>query len=89
MRSEKELWLEVLNNRKLFESGLCRWVALCREFNVIDFSEYFLLRDIISKKRDNPLSYWIGFPGQIKPRIKWIENRIKQIENEQKQQIPK
>jgi hypothetical protein len=84
MRTEKELWQLVLSRQDLFQFGLCRWVYSLRYNDVITYDEHLLLKSILYKHLPEP-----KFPivycweiCKIQPRIDWINERIKQIENE-------
>lgn len=84
-RSEKELWEAVLIRESFFSIGLCDWtwtLALEYYFNP---EEYSILR--VSMKKNLPIAKVKGFcwtKGLIEPRIEWIKERIKQLENEPK-----
>lgn len=79
MRTEKELWEVVLSRPDLFEWGLCIWIGLCFDNDVISGREFIFLDSILDKLRTNSESYWIAPKGQIQPRIDWIKNRIETL----------
>jgi hypothetical protein len=90
MRSEKELWELVLSRQDLFKTGLCFWISTLRFEDLISPDEQDLL--IFKLEESNPIlqvdDVYLWKKWQIQPRIDWINERIKQIDDEQKQQIP-
>lgn len=85
MRTEKELWEQVLSRTDLFVTGLCRWVDSLRLLGVISSEEESILDlSLVCNLPDYKVSRYSYPPGEIKPRIEWIKNRIKQLENEGK-----
>lgn len=83
MRREKELWQLVLSRQDLFWSGLCNWVYKLLEKRIINENEFVLLKNVMTCKlpeRFGSAYSWI--PCDIQPRINWINERIKQLENE-------
>jgi hypothetical protein len=83
MRTEKELWELVLSRQDLFWVGLCTWINVLANSGVINVKEWkFLhktLRFNLPEKCENG---WCWKPSKIQPRIDWINERIKQLENE-------
>lgn len=86
MRTIKELLELMLENKHLFRIGLCGW-ALDMYFTKkstekISYDEYCELLEYIEKNKPITLdsltldTYWWK-PGDINPRIKWIEKHIK------------
>ncbi len=84
-RTIKELLQLMLDNQRLFGSGLCYWSYQLYEANVITEDEEVILREYIS---DYPpiwfivrntlfgsVFYWTK--NNIKPRIKWLKKHIK------------
>jgi hypothetical protein len=83
MRTEKELWQLVLSRQDLFEEGLCLWILNLRFVNEINLFEYRTLRQSLSKNLpfySPDLFCW--FRDDIQPRIDWINERIKQLDDE-------
>lgn len=84
MRSEKELWELVLNRTGWFQFGLCRWVYNLMYYDAITYEERLLLKSVLYKHLPKPKfpSVYCWTINDIQPRINWINERIKQIENE-------
>jgi hypothetical protein len=84
MRTEKELWELVLSRQDLFRTGLCLWIRFLEIDDLISAEEEDYL--ILKLKEKNPylkrVNAYLWEDGKIKPRIDWINKRIKQIENE-------
>ena len=82
MRTEKELWELVLNNKGLFYTGLCGWVRDVYYAGWIESHEEWALK--ASLRRNLPPKVFDGsfcWPiFSIEPRIDWINERIKQLE---------
>lgn len=92
MRSIKELLELMLDNKDLFNTGLCDWTLKLYLLDIISDEECYLLRQyIISNRpslynnfrmfyhtilRDDPESHFYWKRGDIKPRIKWIKKHI-------------
>jgi hypothetical protein len=81
-RTIKELLQLMLDNKDLFETGLCRWDVELSHKNLINFNENVLLRDFIknnkpSDYKENSPYYWEVF--DIEPRIKWLEEHISKL----------
>jgi hypothetical protein len=83
MRTEKELWELVLKYQNLYRFGLCRWVTDLHATDAITYAELEFLRGKIKSYMPQPTySGYCWQPFNIEPRINWINERIKQIENE-------
>lgn len=84
MRSEKELWELVLSRTDLFRTGLCYWIKALQDVAKLSSEEYWGLRKILigNLPKKTPKSHYRWPPFKIEPRIEWIKNRIKQLENE-------
>ena len=83
MRTEKELWQLVLSRQNLFKLGLCLWVNEVYFKGEILKSEFDYLRMVLDNNLPVKDSWgWCWELGKIQPRIDWINERIKQIENE-------
>jgi len=86
-RTIKELLQLMLDNQKLFSTGLCFWTIKLFSSRLITENEYFLLNDYIKANRPSKYSsidaykyrntnlYWKE--NNIKPRIKWLNKHIK------------
>lgn len=93
MRSIKELLELMLENKKLFERGLCRWSSNLLNDNIMSDDEYISLRQYINRNhpkndfidkvfrvcRKNDLYYWTA--GLLYPRVRWIKEHIKKLED--------
>jgi hypothetical protein len=89
MRTEKEIFELMLDNKHLFEIGICTWSFRLNIHGLISNSEYLLLVKYMEKNRPSKYSsisafrsrgssfYWA--PHKIKPRIKWINQQIKKL----------
>ena len=87
MRTIKELLEIMLENKDMFPYGLCVWSQRLYNRDVISYNEYLSLKKYINENRPKWYSsfdalshcfsvyYWE--PGDIKPRIKWIQKHIK------------
>jgi hypothetical protein len=89
MRTIKESLEVMLENKDLFNKGLCNWAEKLYYRNIITGSEQSKLKNYIDENRPFMLSsistmceiikhtdyYWKE--GDIKPRIKWIQKHIK------------
>jgi hypothetical protein len=87
MRTEKELWELVLSRQDLFWSGLCGWVIHIKGESLINENEYLLLNNVLLNdlpKRKNPYHAYCWEICKIQPRIDWINERIKQLEEQWK-----
>lgn len=92
MRSIKELLIVLLENKKLFRYGLCRWSSDLFYDNIISYEECMLLRQYIDNNRpkndfidklctigrNNDAFYWTE--GLLYPRVRWIKQQIKKLE---------
>lgn len=85
MRTEKELWELVLSRTDLFETGLCGWANELWAKDLVTDEEFLLLKselkDNLPEKKYGLLEMFCWPPFKIAPRIEWIKNRIKQLEN--------
>ena len=85
MRTEKELWQLVLSRQDLFEDGICNWAWSVHENGLMTFHEYDRLMNMLDLNDFNidkyNFLYWFK-PYELQPRIDWINERIKQLENE-------
>ena len=84
MRTEIELWKALLTRQDLFSSGLCTWIfkAPTDGTELLTIKEAVNLYEILRKKREEAgdiNAYWVGARGDLKARINWIENRIKEL----------
>jgi len=89
VRSIKELLQIMLDNKELFQSGLCYWCNNLFHLEIINHSERIILQKYIANNRPSKYSslkayrnrfsayYWKR--EDIKPRIKWIEKHIKKL----------
>jgi len=87
MRTIKELLEIMLERKSLFHLGLCVWSQRLYNRDLMSYSEYSLLKKYINENRpkwyssfDALLHNWSVYywePGDIKPRIKWIQKHIK------------
>lgn len=50
MRNNKELLDVFLNNKKLFETGICYWLYNLKSKSLITFDEYDYLIGIVNRK---------------------------------------
>lgn len=87
MRTIKELLQIMLDNKDLFQRGLCGWAFRIHEHNIINNEELLELEDYIINNRPSKYSsisafihrdslfYWSY--DDISPRIKWIKKHIK------------
>jgi len=83
-RTIKELLQLMLDNKHLFERGLCYFKDSLYSDNLITFEEYFLLEDYI--KNNKPKRTWYNFilkdsnywwkVGWRLPRIIWLKYHI-------------
>ena len=79
MRTIKELLQLMLDNKELFNTGLCNWNGMLPNTTP---DEFYLVKDYILSNKPftfyrifiNPRYFWK--PGDIKPRIKWLEKHI-------------
>jgi hypothetical protein len=81
MRSEKELWEVVLENKILFRTGLCLMIHNLWKFGSITHEERKVLLKAIYKKFEQ---HYMFKSGMWEPREKWIKARIKQLERQEK-----
>jgi hypothetical protein len=90
MRTEIELWTIVLKRKDCFLGSLCSWLAYTSLEEKFSKEEVLLCNKAIrnsSKKSTNCTTwYWIGDYGDIELRIKWIKERINEIENDRTSQ---
>ncbi len=84
MRSEKELWELVLSRQEWFNWGLCQWVSDLRNSRFINEKERLLLENKMKSflPATPRMNGYVWVIGDMQPRIDWINERIKQIENE-------
>ena len=81
MRSKKELIQLVLKSTGLFQSGLCMWLHVIFSFHGMSKEEYCFLSELLEEdQRYDPLSFFLGKEGDIKPRIKWLEEHLNKEE---------
>lgn len=75
----------LLDNPEMFESGMCGWVYRLHVKNKITKIELALFDELLEDslpKRDVEEDWFSWEPGKIEPRLKWIEEQIKIIEDE-------
>lgn len=90
VRSIKELLEIMLENKHLFEKGLCAWASNLRFERIINIDEWSELRSYIGLNKPSGFLYNINYyklinnnlgfywiPGKIRPRISWIKKHIK------------
>jgi hypothetical protein len=83
MRTEKELWQLVLSRQDLFEKSLCIWLACMVGNIIINYKEFmFLKKKLVENRPRNSRGAYFWTEDELQPRIDWINERIKQIENE-------
>mgnify|MGYP003640951016 CR=1 FL=1 len=87
MRTIKQLLQVMLDNKDLFNSGLCHWIDQLWFRSKINDDESRLLGKYIRENKPSKFSsidawcsrnnhyYWK--PGNITPRINWINKHIK------------
>jgi hypothetical protein len=86
MRTIKELLQVMLDNQKYFHGGLCYWVYMLYQYNLITEGEFVIITNYITVNRPSKYSsidafikrnsaYYWPF-GKISPRIKWIKKHI-------------
>lgn len=81
-RSEKELIELMLENKDLFETGLCDWACglyFCRKNGnkLLSYKEYHILYNIITSNKPNlPIKSFWWDKGDIKPRIEFLNNLL-------------
>ena len=87
MRDIKQLLQIMLDNKHLFDTGLCPWVKALYFEDLISFDEKVLLQNYINDNRPTkdwslsrlfltPNSYYFWKPGCIYPRIVWIKKHL-------------
>jgi hypothetical protein len=87
-RSIKELLQLMLDNQHCFDEGLCKWASKLYPVGIITLAEFFILLNYIRANKPSMFSsferlkwsfsrkyYWK--PGNIVPRIKWLQYHIK------------
>jgi hypothetical protein len=78
----------MLDNKHLFDTGLCDWVRMLYKEKLISFLEedslLFFIKDnrptkdwSLSRLFLTPNSYYFWNPGCIYPRIVWIKKHLK------------
>lgn len=82
----------MLQNQYYYELGLCAWSNMLRFENIITDNENVALRSYIRKNRPSSFSSWSAFKnrkigyywpdGDIKPRIKWINQQIAKLKTQ-------
>lgn len=82
----------MLENQELFDCGLCSWIAMLRLKNIISNDEFVILRMYVRLNRPSIFSSWGAFrqrnrlyhwpSGNIKPRIKWINQHIAKLKTQ-------
>lgn len=83
MRTTKELLKLILENQDLFVTGICQWIVSMCENKIITLKEsvhmvnYVLLNSPVPKKWEQ---YHFWPEGQIEPRIAWINDQIKRLD---------
>jgi hypothetical protein len=85
MRTEKELWELVLSGQDFFEDGVCTWIELMCDLDIITYDEFAFLKNSLyeNKPKDKCRAYfWQS--GELQSRIDWINERIKQLEEQWK-----
>ncbi len=80
MRTKLTLW-RILDKYldEHFKSGMCSYIQRLHDHNILTFKESLSLRKEIQSLYPDRLSfsgYYIGTPGNKKPRKKLIRNRI-------------
>lgn len=86
MRTIKELLQLMLDNKELFDVGLCFWVDSLETVQLINEEEYDELHHYIRRNRPSMFSSLDAFKHRntafywerddIKPRIKWLKKHI-------------
>jgi len=89
MRTKKELFELMLDNKDLFKLSMCSWSYRLHTHSLINDAEYILLLKHIEENRPSKYSsinafrsrntwfYWP--PEKINPRIKWIKKQIEKL----------
>lgn len=83
MRTIKELLQLMLDNQDMFPDGLCWWASALYNAQYISSEEYTALKKYILENKPDHVDtrYWWR-ACDIEPRIAWIEEQIKKLENE-------
>ena len=81
MRSEKELWGVVLENKTFYKGGLCLTCFYLCKYKIISLDERMILSNVIYKEFSHG---YMCDPKFWEPREKWIKARIKKIERQEK-----
>jgi len=74
----------MLNNKNTFSRGMCSWIGDLYRENKITKKQFHTLREYIknNKSKSIPITqnYWWEI-GNIKPRIKWINQQQEKLKN--------
>lgn len=83
MRTIKELLQLMLDNQHLFDEELCIWAYYLYHYSYISTKEHRALKQYIHQNTPVHVDtdYWWE-AGDITPRIEWIKEQIKKLENE-------
>jgi hypothetical protein len=89
MRTNKELFELLLEYPTYFTYGICGWILSLYNYGIITEEERNEITSYVEIKR--PKSYSFGIvnpyswiPGEIKPRVVWVNNQIKILSNEKR-----
>lgn len=79
MRTKEELGKLLLENKDLFQSGLCAWIVFLKQKYIITSEEMLFLINLVKRhKKVNTIDegFHIGKRGDIRPRIEWIKKYL-------------
>jgi len=86
MRTEKEILQLMLEHQELFESGICGWVRLLYHCDLISECEADLMTVFTYANRpqnERIIGFYFWSYGLIQPRIEWINEQIKRLEDDE------
>jgi hypothetical protein len=85
MRKEKELLQLMLEHKNKFGKGLCQWILEMYSMSIFSTEEYQKMDRYICFYRpqriiEHDIDVYSWDPGLIEPRIAWIKEQIKRLE---------